>query len=153
MPPNHQRFFSKVPFLMSFQVFLDSIIDLSNETITFITLDLRGPQTKCRMSMSSVPGSRYSSFVHLRRDAFNRTRSPAEQMPDHAGAAYISFCDSAKACFNNNNNNNKRYNKSVSTLEPSRRCTKLFSSYWTQKLATTRGNGRTTSTAVNTHPC
>jgi len=34
--PNHQRFFSKVRFLMSFQIFLDSIIDLSNETITFI---------------------------------------------------------------------------------------------------------------------
>jgi len=34
--PNHQRFFYKVCFLMSFQIFLDSIIDLSNETITFI---------------------------------------------------------------------------------------------------------------------
>ena len=36
MAPNHQRFFSKVRVLMSFQTFLDSIIDLSNETITFI---------------------------------------------------------------------------------------------------------------------
>jgi len=34
--PNHQRFFYKVRFLMSFQIFLDSIIDSSNETITFI---------------------------------------------------------------------------------------------------------------------
>jgi len=34
-PPNHHRFF-KVRFLMSIQIFLDSIIDLRNETITFI---------------------------------------------------------------------------------------------------------------------
>jgi len=35
-PPIIKNFFSKVRFLMSFQVFLDLIIDLSNETITFI---------------------------------------------------------------------------------------------------------------------
>jgi len=35
-PPIITYFFSKVRFLMSFQIFLDSIIDLSNETITFI---------------------------------------------------------------------------------------------------------------------
>jgi len=36
MPPIIRDFFSKVRYLMSFQIFLDSIIDLSNETITFI---------------------------------------------------------------------------------------------------------------------
>ena len=34
--PQSSEIFSKVLFLMSFQIFLDSIIDLSNETITFI---------------------------------------------------------------------------------------------------------------------
>jgi len=43
------------------------------------------------VSMSSAPRSRYPSFMHLRRNAFKRTRSAAEQKPDHAGAAYISL--------------------------------------------------------------
>jgi len=34
--PIIRDFFSKVRYLMSFQIFLDSITDLSNETITFI---------------------------------------------------------------------------------------------------------------------
>ena len=36
MAPSNHQIFSKARFLMSFQIFLDSIIDLSNETITFI---------------------------------------------------------------------------------------------------------------------
>jgi len=36
--PQSSDMFSKIRFLMSFQIFLDSIIDFSNETITFIML-------------------------------------------------------------------------------------------------------------------
>ena len=36
MAPQSSEIFSKVRFLMNFQIFLDSIIDLDNETITFI---------------------------------------------------------------------------------------------------------------------
>ena len=44
-----------------------------------------------RVPMSSASWSRYPSFMDLRRKAFSRTQSAAEQKLDHAGAAYISL--------------------------------------------------------------
>ena len=43
-----------------------------------------------RCAAISVP-QRYPSLVHLRRNEFKRTRSPAEQKLDNAGAVYVSL--------------------------------------------------------------